>query len=107
MRCFFVLTTLVLATTLPSCKDNEEKDLVNEVNKNGSIATSVSVAHLDSTHDILTTKHIVWANGVSAKEIESLDTIPSLGYTTAQDEESENSKPIQIQKAYEIFITIK
>jgi hypothetical protein len=106
----YITTSLLLATTIfvSSCEDEEAKDLVNEVNKNGSIETSVSVNHIDSLHDVLVTKHIVWTNGSTAKTIINNDTIPALGTTnTVAENEEGDTKNINVKKAYEIFITIK
>ncbi len=106
----YITTSLLLAATIfvTSCKEDEEKDLVNEVNKNGSIETSVSVNHLDSTHDLLVTKHIVWTNGNTSKTIINSDTIPALGseMVEAEDEKGEAKNAIA-KKGYEIFITVK
>jgi hypothetical protein len=106
----YITTSLLLAATIfvTSCGDDEEKDLVNEVNKNGSIETSVSVNHIDSLHDLLVTKHIVWTNGNTSKTIVNNDTIPALGNTnTVAENEEGDTKNINVKKAYEIFITIK
>ncbi len=106
----YITTSLLLATAvfITSCGNDEEKDLVNEVNKNGSIETSVSVNHLDSIHDLLVTKHTVWTNGNTAKTIVNSDTIPALGMTNTEvEDESGNAKTATIKKAYEIFITVK
>jgi hypothetical protein len=106
----YITTSLLLATIIctTSCEDEEAKDLVNEVNKNGSIETSVSVNHLDSTHDLLVTKHIVWTNGNTSKTIINNDTIPALGTTnTVAENEEGDTKNINVKKAYEIFITVK
>ncbi len=105
------ITTLLLLVAIifvTSCKNDEEKDLVKEVNKNGSIETSVSVNHLDSTHDLLVTKHIVWTNGNTSKTITNNDTIAALGSAMleAEDEKGEAKNTIA-KKAYEIFITVK
>ncbi len=102
-KCAILFLLSFIIITAFSCEDNEEKDLVNEVNKNGSVETSVTVAHVDSAYDVLVTKHAVWANGAIVKNIEWRDTIPALGYTTAIN----NDKEENIKKAYEIFITVK
>jgi hypothetical protein len=106
----YITTPLLLAVIIftTSCSEDEEKDLVNEVNKNGSIETSVSVNHLDSTHDLLVTKHTVWTNGSTSKTIINNDTIPALGsaMVEAEDEKGEAKNAIA-KKAYEIFITVK
>jgi hypothetical protein len=106
----YIITSLLLASIIfaPSCVDDEEKDLVNEVNKNGSIETSVSVNHLDSTHDLLVTKHIVWTNGSTSKTIINNDTIPALGAAIVEaEDEKGNTKNAMVKKGYEIFITVK
>jgi PBP1b-binding outer membrane lipoprotein LpoB len=106
----YITTALILATAffITSCGNEEEKDLVKDVNKNGSIETSVSVNHLDSTHDLLVTKHTVWTNGSTSKTIVNNDTIPALGSAVieAADEKGE-AKNVMAKKAYEIFITVK
>ncbi len=106
----YITTSLLLVAIimLASCKEDEEKDLVNEVNKNGSIETSVSVNHLDSTHDLLVTKHTVWTNGSTSKTIVNNDTIPALGSAMIEaEDEKGKAKKVMAKKAYEIFITIK
>ena len=106
----YITTSLLLAITIlaASCSDDEEKDLVNEVNKNGSIETSVSVNHLDSTHDLIVTKHIVWTNGNTSKTIVNNDTIPALGSSMKEGEdENGETKTAMVKKGYEIFITVK
>jgi PBP1b-binding outer membrane lipoprotein LpoB len=106
----YITTSLLLAAILfvTSCSEDEEKDLVKEVNKNGSIETSVSVNHLDSTHDLLVTKHIVWANGSTSKTIINNDTIPALGSAMVEAEDEKGDvKNVMAKKAYEIFITVK
>jgi hypothetical protein len=106
----YITTSLLLAAILfaTSCSEDEEKDLVKEVNKNGSIETSVSVNHLDSTHDLLITKHIVWTNGSTSKTIINNDTIPALGSTMVEAEDEKGDvKSAMVKKGYEIFITVK
>jgi PBP1b-binding outer membrane lipoprotein LpoB len=109
MKKYFIISILLAAAIfVSSCSEDEGKDLVNEVNKNGSIETSVSVNHLDSTHDLLVTKHIVWTNGSTSKTIINNDTIPALGsaMVEAEDEKGE-AKNAMAKKGYEIFITVK
>jgi hypothetical protein len=106
----YITTSLLLAATIfaTSCSEDEEKDLVEGVNKAGSIETAVSVKHIDSTHDLLTTKHVVWTNGATAKSIESNDTIPALGMTNIEaEDENGDAKKAMVKKAYEIYITVK
>ena len=91
-----------------SCKEQKQEDITNEINKNGSVETSVSVSKLDSANDILVTKHTVWVKGNKFKELEYRDTVPALGMETKTAENSEgDTKTIEVKKEYEIFITVK
>jgi len=99
---------LLCSFILFSCKDKDNEDLTNAVNKNGSVESSVTVDHLDSVNDILVTKHTVWYKGNTYKTIEYRDTVPALGIenTTAENSEGD-TKSVQVKKDYEIFITVK
>ena len=103
-----LILSLVVITFLISCKEEKQEDLTNEINKNGSIETAVSVTKLDSINDILITKHTVWVKGNKFKELEYRDTVPALGMekTTAKNSEGE-TKTVEVKKDYEIFITVK
>jgi hypothetical protein len=105
---FFSIITIVLMTLFVSCDDDKSEDLTDTINKNGSIESDISVRHLDSLHDILVTKHQVWTNYNTSKFIEYFDTIPALGleHTMAENEDGD-SKPVDVKKDYEIFITVK
>ncbi len=86
-----------------SCEEKKTEDLTSDVNKNGSVETSVSVQALDSTNDVLLTKHTVWVRGTQFKTLEYRDTVPSLGMETKEAQ----SGPVTVKKDYEIFITVK
>ena len=90
-----------------SCND-EKEDLTEGVNKSGSVESAVTVEHLDSTHDVLITKHIVWNNNAVYNTIVYRDTLPALGdhYATAENEDGD-TKGVTVKKDYEIFITVK
>lgn len=105
----FLLSAFLLAGIIfSSCKEKKNEDLTNEVNKNGAVETAVTVQHLDSTHDILLTKHTVWYKNNLFKNIEYRDTVPALGIenTTAENSDGD-TKSVQVKKDYEIFITVK
>ena len=93
-----------------SCEDkqNQNEDITNSVNKDGSIETAVQVEHLDSLHDILITTHKIWAANQEVKTIRYRDTLPSLGteHAEAQNADGE-TKNVHVKKDYEIFITVK
>ena len=103
-----LILPLVVFTILASCKEEKQEDLTNQINKNGSVETAVSVSKLDSINDILITKHTVWVKGNKFKEIEYRDTVPALGVqnTTAENSEGD-TKTVEVKKDYEIFITVK
>ena len=93
---------------LYSCEEEKQEDITNEINKNGSVETAVSVSQLDSANDILITKHTVWVKGNKFKELEYRDTVPALGMETKTAENSDgDTKTIEVKKDYEIFITVK
>jgi len=97
---------LLMMVSCGGKKQNE--DVTNEINKNGSVESDISVQHIDSLHDVLITKHQVWTNSTSSKLIEYRDTIPALGteHTTAENEDGDK-KEVTVKKDYEIFITVK
>ena len=99
---------IISTIALVSCAEEKQEDLTNEVSKNGSVESSVTVNHLDSMNDILITKHAVWVKGNKIKDIEHRDTLPSLGKvnTTAENTEGD-TKSVSVKKDYEIFITVK
>ena len=104
------ITTIALTATmliLLSCNDTNE-DITEDVNRKGAVESSMSVEHIDSLHDLLITKHTVWHNGAVAKVLEYRDTVPALGDTLTEAENSDgDTKKILVKKDYEIFITVK
>ncbi len=109
MKRLFTITFILISTiALVSCAEKKQEDLTNEVNKNGSVESSVTVNHLDSMNDVLITKHAVWVKGNKLKDIEHRDTVPSLGQVNTTAENSEgDTKSVSVKKDYEIFITVK
>ncbi len=107
-KIFLLGLCISLLAVANSCKDQPTEDLTQAVNKNGSVETAVTVQHLDSTNDVLITKHTVWYKGNQHKNIEYRDTVPGLGQenTTAENSEGD-TKNVNVKKDYEIFITVK
>jgi hypothetical protein len=95
-------------TGLASCSDDKKEDMTDTVNRAGSVETSVTVQHADSTHDVLLTTHKVWVSYHEYKTIVYRDTIPALGIenTTAENADGDTQK-VNVKKDYEIFITVK
>ena len=107
-RIFAVGLSIILTTVVVSCEENQQEDITNEVNKNGSVESSVTVDHLDNMNDVLITKHAVWVKGNKLKDIEYRDTVPTLGTENKTAENSEgDTKTVEVKKEYEIFITVK
>ena len=103
----FITLMLISSIVFVSC-DDEKSDLTNTVNKAGSVETSVTVEHADSTHDVLITRHKVWSNFSEFKTIEYRDTLPALGiHNTVAENEDGDTKNVSVKKDYEIFITVK
>jgi hypothetical protein len=96
------------ALLLFSCGEKQNEDITQNVNKNGSVETAVQVEHLDSLHDVLITTHKIWAEDHAIKTIVYRDTLPALGIEHTQAENADGeTKPVQVKKDYEIFITVK
>ena len=107
-KIFTIVITIISAIVFYSCEEEKQEDITNEINKNGSVETAVSVSQLDSANDILITKHTVWVKGNKFKELEYRDTVPALGMETKTAENSDgDTKTIEVKKDYEIFITVK
>jgi len=89
-----------------SCGHNE--DLTSTVDHSGSIETTITVGHADSTHDVVLTTHRVWVNGQVSSTIVHRDTIPGLGLiSTVGTDSSGNTRTVVVPKDYQIFITMK
>lgn len=99
--------SLFISVAMLSCS-NENEDITETVNKDGAIETAVQVAHLDSTHDILTTSHKIWVKNGLYRTVEYNDTLPTLGveHTIAENKDG-NTQNVTINKEYEIYITVK
>ena len=86
----------------------DEEDKVKEISKNGSIETVMSVDHLNDSLDIVKTTHKIWVKNILVKNIVHTDTLPSLGLTKEDAENSDgDTQRVALKKDYEIFITVK
>jgi hypothetical protein len=102
-----LLSISLMLFLLTSCSD-EKDDITNEINKAGSIESSVTVEHLSDSTDVLITKHIIWSKFNLNKEVYYRDTIPALGYTDTEAENQDgDTKNVSIKKDYEVYITVK
>ncbi len=88
--------------------NSKNEDTTDTVDKSGSIETAVSVEHVDSTHDVLLTRHKVWVNFKEYSTVEHRDTVPALGMLNTDAENSDgDTKTVSVKKDYQIFITVK
>lgn len=103
-----ILLCLGLSLVFASCKDKEQNDdVVQQPDKDGSIETVLSVTHADS-FDILTTTHKVWVKGNLAKTLVKTDTLQSLGMISEEAEDKDGkTETKRVPKDYEFFITVK
>ena len=100
-----IVTVTFSMLVFMSCEDD---DKVQEISKNGSVETIMSVDHLNDSLDIVKTSHKIWIKNVLVKNIIHRDTIPTLGVTTEEGENSDgDTKKVSLKKDYEIFITVK
>ena len=90
-----------------SC-NNTKEDETDTVDRAGSIETSVSVEHTDSTHDVILTTHKIWVNFKEYKTVLHRDTVPALGILTTRAENADgDTQTVKVPKDYQIFITMK
>jgi hypothetical protein len=99
-----IFLIIAISSNIVACSGDKKEDIVNEVPKDGSIETAVKVEHLNDSMDILITKHTVNKNAATTKSILKTDTIPTLGFTTVQDEKGQSKT---VKKDYDIYITVK
>lgn len=99
-----ILAILILSFT--ACKEKND-DKVKEVDKNGSVETKIHITHLTDSLDVMKTENIFWVRNRNVKRVVRLDTIPALGFS---DEQGENSSgedsTIKVKKNYQLFITV-
>jgi hypothetical protein len=107
-RSIFKLIIISLSIFFLTACSDEKDDITNEINKEGSIESLVTVEHLSDSTDVLITKHTIWSKLNLHKEVYYRDTIPALGYTNVQAEnQNGDSKNVNVKKDYEVYITVK
>lgn len=98
-----IVLASILGLLMSNCS-KKAKDVVQEVNKEGSIETQMTVEHLANDKDLVITKHKIWSKGTLSKEVIYKDTVPALG---EYEEENENGEMVKGKKEYEIYFTAK
>ncbi len=101
-----LLLVIAIATMFASC-DNSNEDVVKQPSKDGAIEAQMTTKHCNG-FDILSTEYKVWVKNSLQKDFIVIDTLPSLGTTKEEGEDSDgNTKDIVVPKDYEIYITVK
>jgi len=102
----FLLPGVLLS--LAACNDEENEDLTQNVNRNGSVESSIQVQPIDSFRHELVTSHKVWVRDSIYRTLVYRDTLPGLGLeqTVAENEEGDQQS-VTVNKNYEIYITVK
>lgn len=100
-----LLLVVSTALYLSSCTENE--DIVQTPTRDGDIEISIGTSPI-SNGVVYTTTSKIYVKNTHIKTISTSDTIPNLGFTK---EEGENSNgdvaEITIPKEYEIYVTVK
>ena len=103
-----IVIGLLVGLTFTACSNNNE-DVVNTPNRDGSIETVLSTEH-KTGYDLLTTQHKVWVKGQLDTVLTKVDTLKNLGYTIEQgssQNENNDGRNVMVPKDYEIYITVK
>jgi hypothetical protein len=102
-----IITVVSLAVYISSTPARGD-DQTQEVDHNGSVETSVSVQHADSTHDVILTTHKVWVRASQYATVTHRDTIPALdSMATEAENAGGDTKMVMVKKDYQLFITVK
>jgi len=99
---YFILSTLFVFVA--GCNESE----VKQISKEGAVETILNVDHLDDTHDIIVTTHKIWVKNELIKTTVHKDTIPTLGLSYQEAENSDgDKKTVPLKRDYELYITVK
>ena len=104
-----IVLFIILVVHFTSSTDSTPKqDTVTTLDTRGCIDSHIAVTHISDSLDLLTTTHMVWANGNTVKTINTYDTIPALGndFTSAEDK-SGNTEVVNAPREYEVYVTVK
>ncbi|OCX51543.1 hypothetical protein BEL04_16085 [Mucilaginibacter sp. PPCGB 2223] len=102
------LYIIAAACLLLAACNNDDDGKAKEIDKKGSIAITLSTAHIDSLRDEVVTHYQVWRKGVVIKEYDKRDTIQSLGTgVTEGEDDNGDTKTMNVPKDYDFFVTVK
>lgn len=104
-----LLLTALFAIGMASCESEETKneDVVQTPTREGSVEVSAtSSPYKDST--VVTLNYAVYKDKQLISNMVVNDTLPGLGSTVTEGEDSEgNAKEVVVPKQYEFYITVK
>jgi hypothetical protein len=113
---FYIISAVIVAlvvavvclTAYVASTPGRGDDETREVDRNGSVETSVSIQHVDSTHDVILTTHKVWVRASQYASLLHRDTIPALDSMATEAENANGEKKwVMVKKDYQLFITVK
>lgn len=101
-KLLFFLPLLVL-----SCSEPQNEDVVQTIDKSGSVEVEVTTTRKQG-YDLMTTTQRIWVKNYLVKTIYRVDTIPSLGFTSQYGTDSNgNDTLVTLPRDYEFYITVK
>lgn len=101
-----ILLTFIIASTAFIACNNEDK--VQSISKDAAVETSIQINHLNDSLDIMITRSQIWNKGILVKSIIHTDTLPSLGISFQDGENSEGeTQRLAVPKDYELYLTVK
>jgi len=97
---------VIFSLGLGGCNDKSE--VVDSVNKAGSVEVVLSSKHLNDSLDVIITTYKVWSKSNVIKSREIVDTVPSLGFTLTEGEnDAGETATLKVPKEYEFYVTVK
>jgi hypothetical protein len=106
----FLVALLVIAVGLIinlSSGDSHD-DQTQTVDHIGSVETSLSVEHADSTHDVILTTHKIWVHNSEYATLIHRDTVPALdSMRTDAENANGDTRSVQVKRDYQFFITVR
>lgn len=107
---------------LASCKEDgqpapEDKNVKVQVDKHHAVEVNMVITHADKFDILTTTKKIYNLQGIFVKEIEHIDTLPSLGsqseiFSTGRTRQNSDGEDVDIDTTiihpvdYQLYITV-
>ena len=98
-----LIILLALALSFSACA-NEDNDLVDKVDKEGSIEVRLTTTRDEFGVQRLKAIYTVWHKGQIHKTFEQTEELPGLGTMSTEDD---NGNLVQVPKEYEFYVTLQ